>query len=71
MPSQRRMLATARVGRTACSIGMITVGPVTVMIAPNRKASGQFIPTTQCASPATRIQMMSTPQLIRRRTTTP
>ena len=41
MPSQRRMLEMRSLGRTARSIGMITVGPVTQVSAPNSSATGQ------------------------------
>ena len=71
IPSQRRMLPTAREGLTALSIGMITVGPVTVMIAPNRMASVQSMPMNQWAMQVTATQIITTPQLIRRPTIAP
>ena len=39
IPSQRSTLATFIFGLTTLSIGIITVGPVTTTIAPNKKAS--------------------------------
>ena len=39
IPSQRKILAKFVFGRTVLSIGTITVGPVTVTIAPNKKDS--------------------------------
>ena len=45
MPSQRRSLAIRSFGRTERSIGSITVGPVTTMMAPNRKDNSMLKPT--------------------------
>ena len=42
MPSQRRMFATAALGRTTRSIGTITVGPVTRVRVPNSRAISQL-----------------------------
>ena len=41
IPSQRKILAKFVFGRTVLSMGTITVGPVTVTMAPNRKDSCQ------------------------------
>ena len=41
MPSQRNIFEMVAFGRTVLSIGTITVGPVTTIIAPNKSDSDQ------------------------------
>ena len=69
IPSQRRVFATASVGRTVRSIGTITVGPVTTTRAPNSSAMPGARPTTKCAAALTTPKVTSAPTVTRFRTT--
>ena len=61
MPSQRNILPILLLGRTVRNIGTITVGPVTVTMAPNKKAISQLIPRAKCAKGAAITQVTNAP----------
>ena len=69
MPSQRRMFDTAAFGLTVRNIGTITVGPVTTVIAPNRKAICQERSRVNRVARAVMTQVLSMPMETMLRTT--
>ena len=69
IPSQRRIRPTCAVGRTVRSIGTITVGPVTTMMAPNSIATRQSKPIRKWLAVPTITQVTSMPTDTRLRTT--
>ncbi len=71
MPSQRRIPAMLRVGRTVRRIGMITVGPVTTMMAPNSRAKSSCRSNNAMAASAISHQVATAPTVTRLRTTCP
>ena len=58
-------------GRTARSIGPMTVGPVTTMIAPNSTASGHARSTRKCAAHAITAHVIATPTVSIRHSSEP
>jgi len=71
MPSQRRILASFETGLTERSKGAITVGPVTIEMAPNSSAISHEISSTQCAVRVPIVQVTMEPIGTRLRTITP
>ncbi len=69
--SQRRMPETGAFGLTVLSNGMMTVGPLTVTMAPNRAARYKSQPSIRCAANPAASQVMSTPSVTSLRTTAP
>jgi hypothetical protein len=61
IPSQRKILAILMLGLTISSIGTITLGSVTVTMAPNKNAISHAMPIAKCAVGAATIQVIRVP----------
>ena len=69
VPSHTRMPRTRALGLAKLRIGVTTVGPDTMRMAPSRNANGHDKPSRKCAASDPAIQVMGAPIQMSRRTT--